>query len=163
MRSKSVKSDRPDQADAASRQYQVTQQVGHLLRRAYQRHISIFQQAIPDSQLTTPQFVTLCAVRDLRSCSLNEIVARTFIDQATIRGVVERLASRDLIGIAPDPSDKRKLSLSLTKSGQQFVEQMISIAEGVSEQTFGTLNAAERVALMFLLEKMCASSPAPSA
>ncbi|CAN7779959.1 MarR family transcriptional regulator [Variovorax sp. LjRoot84] len=143
---------------AISAPYQVTQQVGHLLRRAYQRHIALFQQGIPDSQLTMPQFVTLCAVGDLGSCSLNEIVAQTSIDQATIRGVVERLSSRELLAIAEHVSDKRKLSISLTPKGHQFLREMIAMAEGITEQTFGALNTAERVALVYLLEKMCASS-----
>lgn len=145
-------------AKAISAPYQVTQQVGHLLRRAYQRHIALFQQGIPDSQLTMPQFVTLCAVRDLGACSLNEIVAQTSIDQATIRGVVERLSSRELIAIAEHVSDKRKLSISLTPTGHQFLKQMIATAEGITERTFGSLNTAERVALVYLLEKTCTAS-----
>ncbi|RCW68563.1 MarR family winged helix-turn-helix transcriptional regulator [Pseudorhodoferax soli] len=135
--------------------YKVKHQVGHLLRRAYQRHIAIFQERIPDSQLTMPQFVTLCAVRDLRACSLNEIVAETSIDQATIRGVVERLVSRKLLAVAADAQDKRKVSISLTATGTRFLAQIIDTAEVVSDETFGELNAAERVALVFLLKKMC--------
>lgn len=144
-------------AAPASEPYQVTQQVGHLLRRAYQRHVAIFQQAIPDSQLTTPQFVTLCAVRDAGACSLNEIVAVTSIDQATARGVVERLASRSLLAIAEDAKDKRKLSISLSAEGQRFLDQIIAVAEKISQQTFGKLNQAECVALVYLLDKMCSS------
>ena len=44
--------------------YRFTDQVGHLLRRAYQRHVAIFQETVPDAQLTAAQFVVLCAVRD---------------------------------------------------------------------------------------------------
>ncbi|RUR71224.1 MarR family transcriptional regulator [Variovorax guangxiensis] len=138
--------------------YQVTQQVGHQLRRAYQRHVSIFQQGIPDSQLTMPQFVALCTIRDLGSCSLNEIVAQTFIDQATIRGVVDRLSSRKLIDVGEDPSDRRKLAVSLTPAGAQLLEQVIGVAQDITEQTLGSLNEAERIALVYLLEKMCAST-----
>ena len=38
------------QNDAAK--YDFTQQIGYLLRRAYQRHTAIFQQTVPASQLT---------------------------------------------------------------------------------------------------------------
>ena len=91
------------------------------------------------------------------ACSLNDIVAATSIDQATIRGVVERLASRNLLAISEDPNDKRKLSVSLSSDGQRFLERMISVAEGVTQQTFGKLNPAECVALVYLLDKMCNS------
>ena len=33
-------------------EYRVTDQVGHLLRRAYQRHTAIFQAVVPASQLS---------------------------------------------------------------------------------------------------------------
>ena len=147
----------PETNEAGSARYQLKKQVGHLLRRAYQRHVAIFQDGIPDSQLTTPQFVALCAVRDLGSCSLNDIVVETSIDQATIRGVVERISTRGLVAVSEDPSDKRKRSISLTAAGHEFLDQMIAVAEGITEKTFGPLNAAERVALVYLLEKMCAS------
>ena len=44
--------------------YRVTDQVGHLLRRAYQRHTAIFQSVVPANKLSAAQFVVLCAVRD---------------------------------------------------------------------------------------------------
>src|SRR5882762_9192563 len=44
--------------------YVFSNQIGHLLRRAYQRHLAIFQQNASDPNLTSIQFVTLCALRD---------------------------------------------------------------------------------------------------
>ena len=38
-------------------EYRFSDQIGHLLRRAYQRHVAIFKQTVPDSQLTAAQFV----------------------------------------------------------------------------------------------------------
>ncbi|MCZ7171512.1 MarR family transcriptional regulator, partial [Salmonella enterica] len=87
---------------------------GHLLRRAYQRHVAIFQQTIPDSQLTAAQFVVLCAVKERQSCSLSEIVRATAIDQATVRGIIERLKARELIAVSHDPSDRRKVVVTVT-------------------------------------------------
>ena len=74
--------------------YHFSDQIGHLLRRVYQRHAALFQQYIPDSQLTAAQFVVLCSVRDNKGSSLADIVKATVIDQATIRGVVDRLKQR---------------------------------------------------------------------
>jgi MarR family transcriptional regulator, lower aerobic nicotinate degradation pathway regulator len=137
--------------------YDFHDQIGHLLRRAYQRHVSIFQEAIPDSDLTAAQFVTLCAVNEHRSCSLNEIVKTTWIDQATIRGVVERLKSRALIEVAADPQDGRKLVVRATEAGIALIELTIPFAKEVTERTYGALNPAERIALLFLLRKMMES------
>lgn len=136
------------------KKYVFNQQIGHLLRRAYQRHTALFQQAIPDSQLTAAQFVMLCYVRDFPACSLVDVVKATVIDQATARGVVDRLKQRDLIHVAVDQNDRRKVVINLTESGKQLVQQMEPFAKNISESTYGTLTTAERVALDFLLKKM---------
>jgi len=137
-----------------SEEYHFSEQIGHLLRRAYQRHVAIFQAAIPDSDLTAAQFVTLCAVKEQQSCSLNDIVKATAIDQATIRGVVERLKARSLIVVSPDPLDGRKLLVRTTPEGLALIDQTVPFAKQVSEQTYGGLNPAERVAIVYLLRTM---------
>ena len=135
--------------------YVFSDQVGHLLRRAYQRHVAIFQQTISDSQLTAAQFVVLCAVRQFESCSLSEIVKTTAIDQATMRGIIERLKAREVIRVSHDANDKRKVLVSLTPAGEKIINATVPAALAVSEATFGNLNPAERVAVLYLLRKMC--------
>lgn len=144
-----------DAAQAILQGYDFSQQVGHLLRRAYQRHVAVFQQRIPDSQLTAAQFVVLCAVRERSACSLNDIVRATAIDQGTARGVVERLRSRELIEVTHDPADKRKVMIRATDAGDALVRKTVPFAQEITEATFGDLNPAERVAVLYLLQKMC--------
>jgi len=134
--------------------YDVTEQVGHLLRKAYQRHTAIFQQQACDPQLTSIQFVTLCALRDHGPSSQAELIKATAVDQATIRGIVERLKARGLIQLSPDPGDRRKVICELTDSGAALLDAMIPCARQISELSMGCLNAAERVAILFLLRKM---------
>ncbi len=134
--------------------YEFTEQVGHLLRRAYQRHVAIFQQTIPDSQLTAGQFVVLCAIQEHGSCSLSEIARATAIDQATVRGIIERLKSRELIVVSHDARDRRKVVVLLSPAGQTLIDEVVPFAQDISERTMGGLNPAERVALIYLLRKM---------
>ncbi|MYZ42063.1 MarR family winged helix-turn-helix transcriptional regulator [Schauerella aestuarii] len=134
--------------------YQFSEQVGHLLRRAYQRHVALFQQTIPDSQLTAAQFVALCAVRDNGASSLSDIVRVTAIDQATVRGVIERLKSRALLAVSHDPADRRKVLVTLTPAGRCVIDDVVPFAHDITEATFGNLNPAERVAIVYLLRKM---------
>ena len=134
--------------------YLFSDQIGHLLRRVYQRHTALFQQYIPDSQLTAAQFVVLCSVRDNGASSLADLVKATVIDQATVRGVVDRLKQRELVQVDHDPIDRRKVVINLTPIGQELVAQMEPFAKQITESTYGTLNPAERLALDFLLTKM---------
>lgn len=136
--------------------YIVTEQVGHLLRKAYQRHLAIFQENAVDANLTSVQFVTLCVLREQGPTSQAELVKATAIDQATIRGIIERLKARKLISIGRDDKDGRKVIMSLRPEGDALIEQMYASARKISELTVKNLNSAERVALNYLLRKVIA-------
>lgn len=153
----------PDESAAVSAvlgSYDFSEQVGHLLRRAYQRHTALFQQIIPDTQLTAAQFVVLCAVQASGACSLSYIVKQTAIDQATVRGIIDRLKTRQLLAVRHDENDRRKVLVSLTPAGTQLVKATVPFAFEITEKTFAGFNPAERTALLYLLNKMCASDPA---
>jgi len=139
---------------APPEQYKFSEQIGHLLRRAYQRHVAIFQQTVPDSQLTAAQFVVLCAVRDHDECSIGDIVTATAIAEDSVRGIVERLKWRDLLVAAHEPGDARKMTITLTDAGKSMIEQTIPFAQQISELTFGTLDREERVEIIELLRKI---------
>lgn len=139
---------------SSSSDYKFSEQIGHLLRRAYQRHTAIFQEVVSDSQLTAAQFVVLCCVRDNGPCQVGEIVRATAIDEASVRGIVERLKWRELLAVAHQPGDTRHMLVSLTPAGRDMIEQTVPFARQISERTFGELDAAEREAIISLLRKI---------
>jgi DNA-binding MarR family transcriptional regulator len=158
--SRSTSKQASDDTNDANRSYNFKEQVGHLLRRNYQRHLAIFQAVAPDKQLTSVQFVALCAISDYGPSSQVELVNSTAIDQATIRGIISRLAERKLIKLSADPSDKRKVVASLTNQGRQLLSTMVPSAQRISVETLAPLNPAEREALIFLLRKLMESENA---
>lgn len=134
--------------------YRFTDQIGYLLRRAYQRHVAIFKETVPDSQLTAAQFVVLCAARDQPASEIHDIVRRTAIDEPSVRGIVERLKWRELVTAAHEPGDTRHMEVSLTPAGSALVEQTVPFARQISESTFGGLTQEERVQIVELLRKI---------
>lgn len=140
-------------------EYNVFEQIGHLLRRAYQRHLAIFQENIPESRITSVQFVTLCALQDLGPASQTELIKATAIDQATIRGIIDRLRKRGLVKLGKDGSDRRKVIITLTDTGIGIVRDAIPQARLVSNLTMGDLNAAEQLALTVALRRMIDDPP----
>lgn len=134
--------------------YVVTEQVGHLLRKAYQRHLAIFQENAIDPNLTSVQFVALCALREHGPSSQAELVKATAIDQATIRGIIDRLKARKLISLGRDDKDGRKVIMSLRAEGEALVQEMYASARLISELTVKNLNPAERIAFDYLLRKV---------
>lgn len=145
----------PDRASGESdTAYVFSDQIGFLLRRAYQRHLAIFQANTSDTELTAVQFSTLCALRDGGPQSQGELVKATGVDQATIRGIIERLKARRFITLSKDQVDGRKVIVSLTDAGAQMLKRMVPLAAEITELTFGALNPGERMALVYTLRRM---------
>ena len=139
---------------SSRRQYKYDVQVGHLLRRALQRNLSIFSKHFETSELTSVQFIVLCAVAEHGPISQNLVGRLVALDPSTTKGVVERLAERGLISIGPDTGDRRKLVIELSRTGKTLLRGLIDKGLHVTEETFATLNPAERIALIYLLRKM---------
>ncbi|WAP71299.1 MarR family winged helix-turn-helix transcriptional regulator [Jiella pelagia] len=134
--------------------YVFTEQVGYLLRRAYQRHLAIFQSNAAIENLTAVQFSTLCALDDGVCQSQVELVKATGVDQATIRGIVERLKARGLVTLSKDPDDRRKVIITISDEGRDALRSMTPCAIRSSEDTLDPLNPAERLALLHTLRKI---------
>ena len=134
--------------------YLLEDQVGHLLRRAHQRHTAIFQATIGDDQLTPLQFAALMKLADVGETSQNQLGRLTAMDAATMQGVIKRLIGRGLIERRPDPDDRRRLLLTLTKEGKALVEDVTSRGHFISDQTLDPLSAAERQMFLKLLKRL---------
>ena len=135
-------------------EYVIEEQVGYLLRRTYFHHLTIFQQSLDETRLTSVQFAVLYAINKLKECSQKELVEETGIDQATIRGIIQRLKDKLFISQDPDQHDKRKVLIHITASGIPELSQAIPIAASISDLTLAALNPAEKIALKFLLKKI---------
>lgn len=138
-----------DQSD-----YHLEDQVGHLLRRAHQRHTAIFQSTIGDEQLTPLQFAALMKLADVGETSQNHLGRLTAMDAATMQGVIKRLIARDLIERRPDPDDRRRLLLTLTKGGIALVAEATGRGHVISDQTLDPLSASERQTFLKLLRRL---------
>lgn len=134
--------------------YEFSDQIGHLLRRAYQRHMAIFQESVPDATLTPSQFVVLCTVREHSGCEVAAIARATALDEPSVRGIVERLKWRGLLDVEQEPGDGRHMKMRLTEAGRELAEKTVPFARQISELTFGDLSADERQQLLRLVRRL---------
>jgi len=130
------------------------ERIGHVLRRAYQRHVAIFQQAMAEYKLTAAQFIVLATLLESGEVSQSDLVRQTAIDQTTIRGIIDRLKARNLLITTVDPADARKVTVSLTPEGRTLTAGASEQVDRISDETFNGLNGAERVAVLYLLRRM---------
>ena len=133
--------------------YSLSSQVGFLLRKAQQRHVSIFTSHMGED-LTPMQFAVLARLHETGPCSQNSLGRRTGMDVATIKGVVARLADRGLVGRLASSEDRRKLLIDLTPEGRRVVESVIPRAIEISTLTLAPLTREEQAVFMRLLGKL---------
>lgn len=135
-----------------AKRYSLDDQIGYVLRRVTQRHLAIFANAIPE--VTTTQFAVLARLVEVGPMSQNHLGRATSMDAATIKGVVDRLARLGLVATMADPTDRRRLTVTLTEAGMALFERRRETALRVSDDTVATLSADEVQALMVLLMRL---------
>ena len=134
-------------------QYILEDQVGYMLRVAGQRHAVIFQALAP-LELTPTQFSAVVKLLQLGECSQNELGRQTAMDVATIKGVVDRLRSRNLVEVRPDPVDKRRSLIVLTDAPKALTDTIYKTGHQITDETLRPLSAVERKTFLKLLAKL---------
>jgi DNA-binding MarR family transcriptional regulator len=137
--------------------YLLDNQIGFILRKANQRHTSIFAETITN-ELTPTRFSALSKIYELGSLSQNELGRMTAMDVATIKGVIDRLKRLNLVRTRADPTDARRHLIDLTPLGTVLIERAIPKALTISEKTLHPLSNEEQIILLKLLTKISLSS-----
>ena len=133
--------------------YVLAEQVGFLMRVAMQRHTAIFMSRMI-AGLTQTQFAALAKLLEAGPCSQNQLGRLIFLDAATTKGVVDRLATRRLITALPDPHDRRRRAIALTKLGRSVAARATRVARRITRDTLVPLSAAEQNSVLRLLKKL---------
>ncbi len=133
-------------------EYVLDRQVGFVLRRATQRHLTIFAAQIPD--LTPTQFAALAKLCAAGPESQNALGRQTAMDAATIKGVVDRLRAKGLVTAGRDPDDQRRITLTPSSKGRALYEARVSQAHAITRDTLAPLTEAERDTFLALLAKI---------
>jgi DNA-binding MarR family transcriptional regulator len=144
-------------AERSEPAYRLEDQVGFLLRRAYQRASSNLIDRIGPYDLTAPQFATLARLYERGPLSQNLLGRLVAMEPANIRDVVLRLKKRRLVTTRRDPEDGRLIVVGLTASGLSLVEQLVPIEVECTAKTLARLNANEKKILYDLLGRLADS------
>lgn len=143
----------PKARNSAEHGYVLDEQIGFLLRKAYQRNSTIFGEVVP-GPLTTTQFSVMYRLAEDGPMSQNLLGRSVAMDGATTKGVVDRLIKRGLLTTSPDPDDRRRHLVSLTADGVALIDDAIAAAIKVSAETLAPLREKEKETLLRLLNKI---------
>jgi MarR family transcriptional regulator, lower aerobic nicotinate degradation pathway regulator len=132
----------------------VEDHIGFLLRRAHQRHVSLFLEIVGHHGLTPTQFAALFKAVELGRVTQNLLGRLTAMDPATIQGVVRRLISRGLLCRARDPMDRRTAVLAPSEEGIALIGRSVACAQESHDAALAPLDVPERRQLVALLRKL---------
>ncbi len=133
--------------------YILDEQVGFILRQAYQKHALLFLEHFGD-EFTPTQWAAVAKLFEVGACSQNLLGRMTAMDAATIKGVVDRLSRRGYVEAQANPTDRRRLLLSLTPAGRRAYERGVGLALKVSAGTLARLAPRDRLVLLRLLKQL---------
>jgi len=133
--------------------YILDDQIGFVLRQAYQRNSVLFGELFSD-ELTPTQWAAIAKLSEAGPCSQNHLGRLIAMDAATIKGVVDRLMKRGLVESAPSATDRRRLLVSLTATGRKAFDQGLTRAFAVTARTLSPLKANEQALLLRLLKRI---------
>jgi DNA-binding MarR family transcriptional regulator len=130
------------------------EQVSHLLRRAHQRASALFLTVLTEAQLTPTQFFAMARLHEMGKLSQNRLGRLAAMDPATIQGVIRRLHERGFIERLADPTDRRRMVLSLSPLGQETVMRLVKDANRIGDEILAPLSADEQRLFLGLLKRL---------
>jgi len=126
--------------------------MGHLIRRAEQRHVAAWQAHSPD--MTNVQFTALAVILRKPGSSQRQLGDELDLDRSTIADLVRRLEAGGLITRTASTADRRRFELHLTEAGRAQLERGRPIALAIEDELFGELSPEELSALRRYLMTM---------
>jgi DNA-binding MarR family transcriptional regulator len=124
---------------------------GHLLRRAQQRAVDLFVQAVGENGLRPPQFAALLTIHQNPGLNQTQLVRRTGIDRSTVADMIDRLAARGLIERRRASADQRVNTLWITAAGTATLEACHEAVDAAQARILAPVPPEKRAAAIEVL------------
>jgi DNA-binding MarR family transcriptional regulator len=131
--------------------------VFHQLRLVLQEHHALWTARLAAAGLpecTKPQYALLRSARAYPGLDQAAAGQFTGTDKATVVSVVDRMERRGLLRRVPDPEDRRRRRLYLTRDGEDLLASMIPVVDQLTEDMMARLSSTERDQLVAILQKL---------
>jgi DNA-binding MarR family transcriptional regulator len=122
-----------------------------LLAKAYQKAHGNLKKRLYPHGLTPIQFLILEALLEEDGLSAGDIGKRLVLDNATLSGVLDRMAEKEWVLKQADPNDKRLVRVHLTRKAKGLKEDLGAERERANEEILRDLSIEEKVLLKRLL------------
>jgi MarR family transcriptional regulator, organic hydroperoxide resistance regulator len=124
------------------------------LSRASRKALRYWKQRLTDTDVTAVQAMVLLFLFEEDKITSAELGSRTWLDSATLAGVLDRLQNASLVERRRHPADRRSIKVCLTEKGRQLAERLGEIREQSNTDFMQCLTAEEEMILRALLKKL---------
>ena len=122
-----------------------------LLGKAYQKAQGIYKTHLAPYALTPMQFLVLEALFEDEGISAVDLGKRLVLDNATLSGILGRLADGGWITKSPDSEDRRLLRLTLTPKAKESRDALMREGDSAHAAVLREFRMEERLLLERLL------------
>jgi DNA-binding MarR family transcriptional regulator len=133
--------------------YDVSSAPGHLIRRAQQRHQTLWVRRVGDG-LTSMQFAVLTLLDQRPDVDQRTLGAELSIDSSTLAEVCRRLDERGLLERARSAGDSRRYELRVTGAGRALLADVTPKVQALGDDLLEGLSAREGALLLELLRRV---------
>ena len=124
----------------------VVPQVMRAIRAELRRHRT--------ADLSVPQFRTLAFIDRNANASLSDVTEHIGLTLPSISKIVDGLVTRKLVTRQTDPTDRRRMTLALTRSGQTALEVSRAATRACLAESLAALTDAERTTVVKAMEAL---------
>lgn len=121
---------------------------GHLMRRAQQRAVELFQRAVGRDGLTPRQFAVMLTLGQRPGLRQSELVRLTGVDRSTLAEMIDRLVRVGWVRRRRTQADRRANAVELTEDGLKAVIAALPAVRRAQARILAPLPAAQRPAFL---------------
>ena len=125
-----------------------------LIAKVYQKAHSNFKKQLQQYDLTPMRHLVLEALWNEEGLTAGEIARRLALDNATLSGVIDRMAKTGWIVKQADPGDKRAMQIFLTPKAKEMKSPILEERIKANEESLSPLSPEEKVFLKRLLKDL---------
>ncbi|WGX96542.1 MarR family winged helix-turn-helix transcriptional regulator [Nocardioides sp. L-11A] len=124
------------------------------LGRAHARAQGLLGEAFAAAGVRGYHYRLLAALAEYGPCSQADLGRATGIDRSDVVAVLDDLVAWRMARRDPDPADRRRNVVTLTRAGERRLVELDRVLDDVQEDVLAPLTAAERRTLLALLAKL---------
>jgi DNA-binding MarR family transcriptional regulator len=126
----------------------------YLLAKAYQRAHGNFKRRLQPFGLTPVQHLIMEVLWEEEGLSAGDIGKRLLLDNATLSGVLDRMAEAGWVRKQPDPGDKRIMRVYGTERAIALKTSLQAEREAANEDVLQPLRIEEKILLRRMLRDL---------